>query len=247
MKKLLLLVYLLSAVVFYGYSQSLVLSNTSGPLAANAILTQTGNHDSLELITYLYVKNISAQSINVLCKKVEVSAMDSVETTMCWAGGCYPSFVNVSPNAQPILAGQTISDFSGHYGSTTGRGFKPGESVERWVFYNESNPGDSVCITVKYATWSVGVDEKNSRQGMLSNAYPNPANAKFTCNYSVPSGSTGTIIIRNLVGAAVQSEELPSGSGAVTIHTSGLSDGIYFYSLMLDGKVSQTKKLVVRH
>lgn len=247
MKRLLLLVYLLAVIAFYGYSQSLSLVSPQGVVITNTSVTQVGTKDSLELVTYLYVKNISANTINVYSKKTQVSAMDSVETTMCWAGGCYPSFVNVSPNSAPMTPGQTITDFVGHYGTTTGHGFKSGESIVRWVFFNDANHNDSVYLTVKYTSYPLGVDDKISRQGLLSNAYPNPANGTAGFDYSLPSGSLGTIIIRNLVGATVHTEQVSAGTGNLTVSTASLNDGLYFCSLLVDGKISQTKKLVVKH
>jgi len=244
MKKHLLLVCLFSAVVFYGYSQSLSLSNASGPIAANSIITQAGTPDSTELVTYLHVTNNGSNSLSVLCKKVCVLAKDSTEVTMCWAGGCYPAFVNVSPNAATIGSGQTAIDFSGHYATTTSHGIGLGVCVVRWVFFDENNINDSVSVTVKYTTYPVGMDEKSSE--MLSNIYPNPAGTHAACTFSVPASSQGMIIVRNLVGTTVLSEAV-EGNGKLTLNTAGLSDGIYFCSLMLDGKISQTKKLVVKH
>jgi len=246
MKKLLLLVYLLSIAAFYGYSQSLSLMTPQGTVVTNSFITQYGTYDSLELVTYLHVKNISAQDVNIYAKKIEIFLTDSVETTMCWAGGCYSASTFVSPNYASIPAGQTATDFSGHYSTTTGHGFNLGESIVRWVFFNDENHNDSVYITVKYSCWSVAVDDK-SQLGMLSNIYPNPADARASFSYAIPSGSNGEIIIRNLVGATVQTEQVSTASGKITMNTFNLADGIYFCSLVLDGKISQTKKLVVRH
>jgi len=247
MKKLFLLVYLLSIAAFYGYSQSLSLSNLQGPIVANSTIIQAGTPDSTELITYMNVKNTGTSTLNVFCKKVHVTMMDSVEVTMCWAGACYPSFVNVSPNSKPIDAGQIITDFVGHYSCMTSHGFKSGESIVRWVFYDGANTNDSVSVTVKYTSFPLGVDDKIIHQGILSNIYPNPADATVSFSYAVPSGSQGTIVIRNLVGSMVQTEQVSDGSGKMTLNTASLNDGIYFCSLVLDGKISQTKKLVIKH
>jgi hypothetical protein len=247
MKKLLLSVYLISAMAFFGYSQNLTLSDIHGPIAANSTIIQSGTPDSVELITYLNVKNIGGSALNVLCKKVEFTMIDSAEITMCWAGLCYPASTFVSPNAQLIDAGQTNTEFIAHYTQIAYNHFKPGESVVRWVFYDRSNVNDSVSVTIKYTTFPLGIEEANTRQAMISNAFPNPANTTASFNYAIPSGSQGKIIIRNLIGSTVQTEQVPSFAGKMTINTSSLSDGIYFYSLMLDGKISQTKKLVVKH
>ena len=247
MKKLLLSVYFISVVAFFGYSQNLTLSDSHGSILANNTIIQAGTPDSVELITYLNVKNTGSSTMNVLCKKVQLNMIDSTEITMCWAGSCYPATTFVSPNAQAIEAGQTNTEFIAHYTQIAYSHFKSGESVVRWVFFNRSNVNDSVSVTIKYTTFPLGIEEANTREAMISNAYPNPANATASFNYAIPAGSQGTIVIRNLIGSTVQTVQVPSVAGKMTVNTTILSDGIYFYSLMLDGKISQTKKLVVKH
>ena len=247
MRKLILSVYLLSLVALYGYSQSLSLSNIHGTIAPNSTIVQAGTPDSVELITYLNVKNISNNPVSVLCKKTELTMLDSTEITMCWAGGCYGSSTYISPNAKDIAAGQTITEFSGHYTQIAFGHFTSGLSVVRWVFYDETNANDSVSVTVRYTTFPTGLDDAKEPQGMLSNAYPNPANGNATCSYSLHSGSQGTILIRNILGESVQTHLLSASSGKVTINSMNLSDGIYFCSLLVDGKICQTQKLMVQH
>ena len=247
MKRLLLSAFLLSMVALYGYSQSLSLSNSLGVIEPNSTIIQAGTPDSVELITYLNVKNVSSNSVSVLCKKVQLKMLDSTEITMCWAGGCYSASTFISPNSQMMAAGQTNTEFVGHYTQIAFHHFTSGESVVRWVFYDRSNTQDSVSVTVKYTSFPMGIDEANGLQGVLSNAYPNPASGHTGFTYSTPAGSQGTIIIRNILGATVQTQLLSAASGNVTVNTMNLSDGIYFCSLLVDGKTSQTKKLIVKH
>lgn len=246
MKRLLLSLILISATGLSVYTQSLELSNKNGVISPNAIIVQEGTPDSVELITYLNVKNIGSKTIDVLCKKSQLSMLDSTEVTICWAGACYPPSYNISPNAQTITPGQTITEFVGHYTQAAFHHFKPGESVIRWVFYDKSNVNDSMSVTVKYTSYPLGVDDAKTKLGMLSNAYPNPSAAHASFSYAIPSGVTGEIIIRNLLGSTVYNAQLYSSNGKVTISTENLSDGIYFYSLVIDGRVSQTKKLIVK-
>jgi len=248
MKRRILYIYVLSFIALYGFSQSLTLSSVNGPLAPNATIVQAGTPDSATLITYLHVKNTGSSSIDVLCKKVELNMIDSTEIYMCWAGGCSAASTYVSPQAQAISPGQIITEFSGHYSSlTSSYYFKSGESIVRWVFFDQNNTNDSVSVTVKYTTYPLGIAESDVNRGTLSNAYPNPAAGNVFCNYSVPPGSQGTILIRDILGTTVQTELLPAASGKATIAAADLPDGIYFCSLMIDGKLSQTKKLVVKH
>ena len=64
MKRMFLLVCLLSVAAIYSYSQSLSLISHQGVVLTNSSVTQMGTPDSLELITYMDVKNITGNSIN---------------------------------------------------------------------------------------------------------------------------------------------------------------------------------------
>lgn len=82
----------------------------------------------------------------------------------------------------------------------------------------------------------------------LSNAYPNPANAetKLDYNFKVIT-SNAKIIIRSLLGYVVSEHNIEDNAGTISIPTSDLPGGIYFYSLSVGGDIIITRKLVVRH
>jgi hypothetical protein len=243
MKKLLLTVCFLSLAAMYGYSQlSLALSDSSGSLPNNSTISKTGLPTSPEIVAYVNVTNTSGKTITVKAKKVQISLTDPAYVTFCWAGGCYPPTTFVSPSGTPMAAGTTNTEFSGHYTPESVSGM----AIIRYVFFDEANPNDSVCVNVNYSAFPLGVEETAATAG-LSNAYPNPATGMVTIAYSVPAGSTSTLLIRNILGATVKSEILTGTSGKVTINTADLSDGIYFYSLLVNGEAAVTKKLVVRN
>lgn len=248
MKKIYLFTLILTSLTFYGIAQSVTLISKAGILGQNTTLIQAGTPDSSELVTYVDVKNITTEPVNIFCKKSVLSVMDSTESVMCWADGCYPSWVTVSPVAKTIDPGETVSEFSGHYvwiGKNLG--FTSGESVIRWVFYNAIDMADSVSLTVYYTTYGAGLSESGIGPTALSNGYPNPANNRVTIGYSIPAGTDGAIVIRDVLGSAKKTVGLEEVSGKVSINTSDLGSGIYFYSLEVNGKTAQSKKLVVRH
>lgn len=248
MKKIYLFTLILTSLTFYGIAQSVTLISKAGILGQNTTVYQAGTADSSELITFVDVKNVTTEPVNIFCKKSVLSVMDSTESVMCWADGCYPSWVTVSPSAKTIAPGETVSEFSGHYvwiGKNLG--FTSGETVIRWVFYNSVDAADSVSLTVYYTTYGAGLAESGIGPTSLSNAYPNPAGSQTTIGYSVPSGTDGSLLIRDVLGSTKKMEPLTSASGKITVNTSNLSDGIYFYSLMVNGKTAQTKKMVVKH
>jgi hypothetical protein len=248
MKKFLLPACLFFFFIYHSNAQNLTLSDEGGPIIANSIIVQSATPDSSRMVTFVNVTNSGSQAITVKCKKSVLSKMDSTDTSMCWAGGCYPPWVTVSPMSQQIDPGQTVTDFSGDYFSLHTDGlFRSGETVVRWVFFNTEDVNDSVSVTVKYTTYPLGVENKLALQGSLSAPYPNPAREKCTFTYSLPQESEGIFTIRNLVGSAVHSEVLGNSAGKIDPDLSSFADGIYFCSLVINGKSAITRKLVISH
>lgn len=76
---------------------------------------------------------------------------------------------------------------------------------------------------------------------------PNPASGTTTIPYAVPATvGHAHLIITDATGKTLRTITLAK-SGIAEINTSGLSNGIYHYSLVTDGTVIQTKRLEVAH
>jgi hypothetical protein len=242
MKKIVLFVLFIMATFCYGYSQSLALSDSTGPLANNANVTQQGHNMDDEIASHIFVRNTTSSPIDVMVKKVEISLVSGSMNTFCW-GLCFPPNVYFSPYPMTLNALTTDSiDFSGHYNPLT----FAGTSIIRYVFYIQSNPSDSVCVNITFDALYVGINNQIARN-ILSGAYPNPANNNVNFNYSINTGNEGSVIIRNLLGSVVKKSTLTSTEGNLSVFTGDLPEGIYFYSLDLDGKSMTTRKLIVRH
>ena len=77
---------------------------------------------------------------------------------------------------------------------------------------------------------------------------PNPTNKNNTqIGYYVPAGSgRAELIIKDSDGKKVKQIQLNNnGQGVINIETSTLGTGAYFYTLMIDGKLIETKKMIV--
>jgi len=229
------------AAGIYGYAQSLSLSDSAGPIANNSNVLRQGHNMDDEILCHVFVRNSTANPIDVVVKKVEINVVPGTMNTFCW-GLCYPPNVFVSPPF--TLNGNTTDsvDFSGHFNPLT----LTGTSVIRYVFYNSANPSDSVCVNVSYDALYVGINNPAPRN-MLSGAYPNPANNAVNFDYSLNSDNSGSVIIRNLVGSIVKQSMLTGTTGKLSVLTGDLPEGIYFYSLDVDGKSMLTRKLIIRH
>jgi hypothetical protein len=88
---------------------------------------------------------------------------------------------------------------------------------------------------------------------LLEQNYPNPFNPSTRIKYSIPFESNVRVIIFNALGKAVREltdEKLVAGTYDLSFNGSGLSSGVYFYSIeanSTDGKQSfrVTKKMVL--
>jgi Chaperone of endosialidase len=88
---------------------------------------------------------------------------------------------------------------------------------------------------------------KNSESPFLGQSVPNPHSTQATIPYFIPISSLGDarIIFTDQLGREVNTIDIVGrGQGQLTVMTSQLEDGIYTYSLVVDGKVIDTKKMV---
>jgi hypothetical protein len=89
---------------------------------------------------------------------------------------------------------------------------------------------------------------QNESAGWLGDIHPNPANNSTTIDYSLPAGVGAAFCqIYALNGNIVTAISLPptQGKSQVQLNTAQLAQGMYIYALVADGKVLDTKKLVV--
>ena len=148
MKKLLLLLFICFSAT-YGYSQSLSLLNESGPVKNNSTLIFSANNTSDEILSEIYIKNISNEDIAVKLKKIENYTVENSMNVMCW-GMCYGPGTYVSTDSVVIPAGAiNEADFAGHYIANGNAGL----SSITYVLFNVDNPSDSVSFSVNYVAY----------------------------------------------------------------------------------------------
>lgn len=80
----------------------------------------------------------------------------------------------------------------------------------------------------------------------MENNKPNPFSEETTIGYSLPDNTTSAqMLFYNASGRLIQSVELTNkGKGQVNVFAQDLSNGIYTYTLVVDGKIFETKKMV---
>ena len=98
-----------------------------------------------------------------------------------------------------------------------------------------------------YNAGGVGVNEISGGMKFLSNAYPNPADNSSSVSYNLPSVSNAQLILSNMLGSELKRFHLTEKTGSVDLPVSTLPEGVYYYTLMNDGKPLISKRLMVSH
>lgn len=115
------------------------------------------------------------------------------------------------------------------------------------VLYNDgaSSQANSVFI-VRGVEDFLEVDN-NATISTSLNAYPNPATDNVNINFSINESSTVAVSIVSVTGDVVYNNNLgslTSGTYNQNVNASELANGVYFYTLNVNGNVT-TKKLVI--
>lgn len=81
---------------------------------------------------------------------------------------------------------------------------------------------------------------------VLEQNVPNPFAEQTSITYNLPDNTTkAQMLFYNAQGKLIQSTELSQkGKGILNVFASDLSNGIYTYTLVVDGKIIETKKMV---
>lgn len=105
--------------------------------------------------------------------------------------------------------------------------------------YEQGNESNSVTFTLDTETTSVVSYTSNQ----LINVYPNPATDYFTVKVS--SEHKGSqLVFTNLLGKVVLRKSIDNSE--LNISTNQFPGGVYFYSLIDNGIIIETKKLIIK-
>jgi len=86
-----------------------------------------------------------------------------------------------------------------------------------------------------------------NQQAILGQNKPNPFNQKTIIEYSIPNHVHNAIIqFSSVDGRVLGTKKIyEKGKGQITLNTDTYNSGIYYYSLIIDGKVIETKQMKI--
>ena len=79
------------------------------------------------------------------------------------------------------------------------------------------------------------------------NLYPNPVSDYLHIDYDILFVKEAKLKIYNTIGAVVYSNKLENKQDHLKISVSDYDNGLYFCSLQIDGKLLNTKKILINH
>jgi hypothetical protein len=245
MKKILLTIF------FAGLSSAFLLGQS---LSLSWEEVEIGNGDSIyvygeipegfyELLSHAIVTNVSDRKVDVMVLRNEIYAVPGTTNYLCWFV-CLSPETNLSPEPIELEAGASTEDweFAGHY-QPNGHN---GTSIIEYVFFNADNEEDFVAMKVFFVVSPASLADLRSRL-VFGNAYPNPARNQVNFDYELPSGiQSASIQIFNMLGKRVSEMQINPSMRNVSIPVHDLGEGLYFYSLVINGETSMTRKLVIQ-
>ncbi len=106
--------------------------------------------------------------------------------------------------------------------------------------------GSNINNNNSNSTTSTNVKLTDSQAIVLDNAVPNPFAEQTTINYFLPDDvGKAQMLFYNAGGKLIQSVELTQrGQGQLNVFAQDLTNGLYTYTLVVDGKIFETKKMV---
>ncbi|MBQ9312336.1 MAG: T9SS type A sorting domain-containing protein [Bacteroidales bacterium] len=188
---------------------------------------------------FVHITNTTQENITFKIRKNIQQITDGNQMLMCFGEQCLGGDES---DFQTVNAGETFTNFDIQYiyiNTTTSNAIfsiinQEGETLQSFnVTYTGNNPIKEVAKEVP----------------LTLSAKPIPANTNVTLLYSVPAKYTNAkIIVRNTLGSIIRSFNVETAkNGKINLNVSDFQSGVYFYSIVADGNVLSTKKLVVKH
>ncbi len=207
-------------------------------IAQNVTTYITGPNDQLMTAHVTIVNNGANAAYVKVVRLSEVLAPHHV-SYFCWTE-CYDPTVSLSPDSILLASGESTSIFNGDLSPQ----LTDGISIVSYAFFTSN--GDSVFATFTYEALTTGINEFSS-QPVLHAASPNPADGFTKISYNLNSSRDAKIVIYNVLGSAVKEIKLNDVQNTLTISTADFKQGVYFYSLVVDGKAISSKRLMISH
>ena len=242
MKKFLLSLVLLAVASFASAQTTLLFEHEGEVVEPGRFDVVAPMNEMMEIAFEMNVTNLADTDLNIVCERV-IKSTTGGSNYFCWGACLAPHIDSGSCITNPGVP----NIFSAHY-MPIDENWEPVYGLELLIeyhFYDERNPEDKYIFEVYFKHSGESVVDYNSVE-VFSNAYPNPANNVVSFNYNMPlDAQTASVAIYNMMGQEVIRQDVNVGGSRMDINVSDLTDGVYFYSLIVNNQTVKTNKLVI--
>ncbi len=245
MKKIILPIFYIVCFAFYANAQLTILDSQMQDIT-NQKITVNGTVNDNYFKVDIFLQNTGEDPVDVYVRKIEAELIDGVINSFYWNGASFSELV-FDLEYPLILAGDQILRDTVFYTEFLTADVE-GLSEVRYEFFSQTESFDKVSVNILLNIENpTGFTDSDTRESIhLSNPQPNPARGFTWINYAVPAHKgNAQIVLRNLLGKKVHSENLDINGNRIRINTHNLTNGIYIYSLIIDSQMIESKRLVV--
>lgn len=198
-------------------------------------------NEMMELTFDMNIMNLTDAPLTLTCERVVITENPTGMNYFCW-GSCFSPDVSIADvEMEPGVPGV----FNAHW-MAVDENFAPAPGSELTVEYHfYERGGDPYIFEVYFKYDGEDVADYNNVE-VFSNAYPNPATNIVSFNHNLPNNAqSAAIAIFNMMGQEVIRQNVNIGNSKTDINVSDLTNGVYFYSLIINDKSVKTNKLVI--
>lgn len=245
MKKL--LIFFIAAFISISYvnAQSSISLSWDSSALSDTVYVWVDPYNADATLFHAIVTNNTDNIVNIKVLRTNIEVVEGSVNSFCWASQCYPPFLDESGEYQPILPGESTGTDNFYAEFMANETF--GTSIVKYKFFDKDNSDVFSEVVVKYWSSPEAIGEEIANKISFTNAYPNPAINKFNIDYNFDTNiNNASLKIVNLLGSVVKEVEIDQNSNKLSMDISNLDAGVYFYSIVVNNEVFQTKKLVIR-
>lgn len=206
------------------------------PTRTSGSLTEKEAEDSAYMASLLNTRDQGDFRYGLLTSNLTNYFPDVVETDA--TGNQYVNYIEMIP----VIIAAIKELYVSLSNTLEANGISLNVMEEYEAYLRNSNPADGMMYAI-----GDGHSAHTTTEAYLCQNTPNPFNSATQINYFIPANATSAeIYVFTLNGEMLHSYPISTFSnGSVTISGSTLYAGMYIYSLVVDGKVVDTKRMIL--
>lgn len=167
---------LIFVILLYWISSSTLAQKQSLEIRYNNSKVKNGDTltfmalSKITAVNKIKIINKSSGLKKIKCKKIERLMAGNSQSSICWAGQCYPPSIYTSISIAKMNGNDTVKDFLGDYYAKGSKGV----SFIEFVFFDVDNPKDSSSFVAKFN--GIRLSSNQSKQQYFVNVFPTVTN-----------------------------------------------------------------------